>query len=276
MKLKSVLLWILAVILTLGISVYQRITGPTNPVRGTETFMDSEISYKLLRSYTKFENLPVEIKADNKDITAELHYRRYKADENWTIIEMVREGDSLKSSIPGMDSAAKVEYIVKVKSDENSLILHNGVAAVARFKGKVPIFLLIPHIIFMFLGMIFGLRTGFEALRKDGKHKKLLLTTIIITGIGGFILGPIVQKLAFGSLWTGFPFGYDLTDNKVLLIMIFLVLAYFMSRKSRWWVVAAVVLMVIVYLIPHSVLGSELDPKTGKMKNVFAIRAVIR
>jgi hypothetical protein len=71
-----------------------------------------------------------------------------------------------------------------------------------------------------------------------------------------------VQKFAFGSLWTGFPFGYDLTDNKTLIAFIGWVIALIAGRKgkpARGWVLAAAILLLIVFLIPHSLLGSELD-----------------
>ncbi len=47
------------------------------------------------------------------------------------------------------------------------------------------------------------------------------------------ILGPIVQKYAFGELWTGIPFGWDLTDNKTLIAFLFWILAVIMNRKKE-------------------------------------------
>ena len=85
------------------------------------------------------------------------------------------------------------------------------------------------------------------------------------------IIGPIVQKYAFGIYWTGFPVGTDLTDNKTLLAIVFWLTAYGLRKKSRWWTVAAAILMVIVYLIPHSVAGSELDYSTHRLKNVHTL-----
>ncbi len=38
--------------------------------------------------------------------------------------------------------------------------------------------------------------------------------------LGGFLLGPIVQKYAFGAFWTGWPFGEDLTDNKTAVAVL--------------------------------------------------------
>ncbi len=267
-KLKSVLFWILAFIVTVMISVYQRMTGPTFPVRGSEKLGEIEISYKLLRSYTENKPLPVKISISGK-AEGTLMYRKYKADEEWTSVKMRFENGKLKASLPGQPRAGKLEYVVRLKNGDDSLILNEGKAAVARFKGPVPALFLIPHILVMFTSMIFGFRAGVEAWR-DGNYKWMVIVTIVLLVLGGFIFGPIVQKYAFGHLWTGVPFGYDLTDNKVLLIFIFWLVAFFMSKKNRLWVVAATVLMLLVYLIPHSVLGSELDPKTGKMKNVFS------
>ena len=71
-----------------------------------------------------------------------------------------------------------------------------------------------------------------------------------------------MQKYAFGAYWTGFPLGTDLTDNKTLIAMVGWGVAWFMNRKGRegrGWIVLAAVLMLAIYLIPHSVLGSELD-----------------
>ena len=80
--------------------------------------------------------------------------------------------------------------------------------------------------------------------------------------MGGMIFGPIVQYYAFGSFWTGVPFGWDLTDNKTLIAMIGWVTAFITTRRSKrapGWVLGASILMLVTFLIPHSLLGSQLD-----------------
>ena len=81
------------------------------------------------------------------------------------------------------------------------------------------------------------------------------------------ILGPIVQYYAFGDLWTGIPFGWDLTDNKTLIAFIFWILAVYMNRKTDrplYTALAAFVLL-LVFSIPHSMFGSELDYASGQV-----------
>jgi len=111
--------------------------------------------------------------------------------------------------------------------------------------------------------MVFGMRTGLGSLYKNDTHLySTSIWTLILFIIGGIILGPIVQYNAFGAFWTGWPFGNDLTDNKTLLSLIMWLIAVLQIRKHperRGWVTAATVVMLAVYLIPHSLLGSEID-----------------
>ena len=110
--------------------------------------------------------------------------------------------------------------------------------------------------------MLLSNRTALEALDANGRAYGYMLWTIGLLLAGGFIMGPLMQKYAFGALWTGFPFGMDLTDNKTLITMLIWLWAWFQNRKGRnrrGWIVIAGVLLIVVYLIPHSLLGSELD-----------------
>jgi hypothetical protein len=77
----------------------------------------------------------------------------------------------------------------------------------------------------------------------------------------------VVQLYAFGDLWTGIPFGWDLTDNKTLVAFLFWTLALVanLRRERRWATVLAAVVLLLIYSIPHSLYGSELDYESGKV-----------
>ena len=122
----------------------------------------------------------------------------------------------------------------------------------------------------MFIALLVGVRTALGAAVYPVGLRKLAWTTLGLMTAGGMVLGPIVQKYAFGAFWTGWPFGYDLTDNKTLIMWIVwvgvaAVLAKRPSPKdwiSRGSILAAAVIMLAVYVIPHSLRGSELDYST--------------
>jgi len=96
-------------------------------------------------------------------------------------------------------------------------------------------------------------------------YKKYALWTLIFFFTGGIILGPIVQYFAFGDLWTGIPFGWDLTDNKTLIALIFWILAVVMNRKKDrpFYIALAAIVLLLVFSIPHSLFGSELNYSSG-------------
>lgn len=260
-KIKSVFFWFLAFIITIFSAVYQRITGPTYPIKGEIKFDNKFVEYKFERSYSSNKNYLLEIKIEDKDVEGILLCRRYKYDKDFNRI-LMRNENGLKAELPKQPPAGKLEYFVELKKGDKKIFLPENRTVVIRFKGDVPNWVLIPHILAMFLSMLFSTRAAFEYFNHKPRLNFYSLATIITLFIGGFILGPIMQYYAFGEWWTGIPFGFDLTDNKTLIAMIGWLTAFYKVKKSdnpKKWVLLASILMLIVYLIPHSVLGSELD-----------------
>lgn len=259
---KSILLWILAFLLTAGTAVYQRLTGPTYPLSGETILKEFKVKYSLDRSHSGNTHHLVKIKVRDDNVTGVLEWKRYKTNDNWHIQRMKFIDGELVGSLPAQPPAGKLEYRIILTDDEYQVLIPQEKPVVIRFKGEVPAYILIPHVIFIFLAMLFSTRAGLEYFNTQPKYEKLVYFTLIFLILGGFIFGPIMQYFAFGEFWTGFPFGFDLTDNKTLIAMIGWLVAFFMMKRSskpQHWIIAASVLMFVVFLIPHSVLGSELD-----------------
>jgi hypothetical protein len=270
---KSILFWILAVVFTISIAIYQRMTGPTYPKKGSITIAEKEVKFKLLRSQENTKNGVIAdaiIKIENKAkiFGGSILYRRYKTMDDWTEVTMVQNGDFIEGNLPSQPAAGKLEYRVFLKYGSENYAL-NIEPVVIRFTGEVPLYILLPHILFMFLAMLFSTRTGIEAIIK-GKHAfNYALVTVITLFLGGIILGPIVQKYAFGAYWTGWPLGKDLTDDKTAVAFLFWVIAAFRmyrNREKKGFAIVAMIVLLIVYMIPHSMFGSELDTNTGKIE----------
>lgn len=258
---KKITFWIIAFVITIAAAVFQRMTGPTYPYKGEVDFENQKVKYKLYRSHEGNSNHKVEIEVKDKDIKGILIYKRFKSYDTLAYINMNRDGDILYAELPGQPPAGKIQYQIKLYKNDNSVIIPEE-WVVIRFKGYVPAIYLFPHIIIMFLAMLFSVRAGIEALRKEPILKNLIYWTLILLIVGGMILGPIVQYYAFGTFWSGIPFGMDLTDNKTLLVLIAWIGAFIAIKKGKsikkWTLIASIVLL-LVYMIPHSVLGSEID-----------------
>lgn len=246
--------------ITIFFAYYQRTTGPTYPVKGSLSIDNKIVKYKLIRTWGENSGAKIEINSVS-DLVGEISYRRYKSNDSWTTDSMQLVDNKLIYVLPQLEPAGKIMYSITLKSNNKSYQLTEK-PNILRYKGEVPIYIVILHIIFIFSAMLFSTRTGFEAIFKGKRTKILTQITILCWVLGGFILGPIMQKYAFDAFWTGFPFGIDLTDNKTLVVIIFWLLALWRLKKNpenRLFPIIAALMMIIVFLIPHSLFGSELD-----------------
>jgi hypothetical protein len=260
---------ILALLITISAGYYQRLTGPTHPINIDLEWQGTEISGKLTRSHGEKSNQPIEITVVDTSVNAVLVYRRFRSNDKWVGMMMTRENNNLHGSLPHQPPAGKLEYYIQLKKGDDYQKFPKDRLVVTRFTGNVPSAILGIHILFMFLAMFLSNWAGLEALYKQNRMYKLALWTSGLLFLGGMILGPIVQKYAFGEFWTGVPFGFDLTDNKTLVTMITWIVAAWMSYKkklsARTWIIIAAIVLLLVYSIPHSMMGSELDYETGKI-----------
>lgn len=279
-RLTSALLWTLAVVLMLSSAVYQRLTGPTHPLRGSLVVDGAPQRYRLLRSEETVREARIAVPAPSADATGRLVWRRYPTSDEFSTLEMALETPEagrreLAAYLPAQPAAGKLEYRLEVDAPEGLVRIpsgeqeHGEPTIVMRYKDPVPTPVLIAHVAFMFFGVLIGMRAALGALvAPRGMYAHAWITLALLT-VGGMILGPIVQKHAFGAYWTGFPWGYDLTDNKTLIMWLVWIGACAVvgwkrreakpTWRARAAVLVAAVVMTVVYLIPHSLRGSELD-----------------
>jgi hypothetical protein len=258
---RRTLSWILAVVLTLASAVYQRLTGPTHPARGKAAVGGAEIGYRLPRSASNDRDCAVSVRIPDPAIAGTLLYRRFKTEDAWTKLGLERQGDRLVGLLPRQPAAGKLAYRIVLDVGGRETSLAGEAPLIIRFKGPVPAAVLIVHIFVMFASMLFAAMTGITALDPKRNPRALALTAAGLFFVGGLVLGPIVQKYAFGVYWSGFPLGTDLTDNKTLIAMALWIAALVAGRKgrpARGWVLAASAATLLINLIPHSLFGSEL------------------
>lgn len=272
---RNVSLWVVAFVLMLSAGVYQRYTGPTYRLRGSYSVGDEVVKYRLVRSAYSTADTVVVIPAP-VGVAGDLVYRRYPTEDEFTRVPLERRGEELIGTLPVQPPAGKLEYHLELMTPAGPAVAPDtGENAVIRFKGWVPAWVLILHVAFMFFGVLVAWRAGLGALLSGEGIRKLSWAALILFSVGGLLLGPWVQKYAFDDWWTGVPFGWDLTDNKTLVMWLAWVLALLAighgtkrdaadggstgEKKARFAVVIAAIVTVAVYLIPHSMAGSQLD-----------------
>jgi hypothetical protein len=281
---KKFILWSLAFIITIIAAVYQRHTGPTYPKELNVTLNNKIYELKLVRSLSLDQKPEVGLKIDDTSVVAKLFYKRFLSNDEYIVADFsykiypvhsfimnkvfkITEEKGFYAEVPQQPAAGKLQYYFEITDSGGTRSFFKDSPIVIRFKGGVPASVLVPHILLMFIAMLFSTLAGLMALIKYPLYKKYAIWTLILFATGGLVLGPIVQYEAFGNFWTGIPFGWDLTDNKTLIALIFWILAVVMNRKKEKpvYTVLAAIILLVVFSIPHSLFGSQLDYSTGQV-----------
>ncbi len=279
---KKLALWILAFLITVGAAYYQRKTGPTHPQLAEVSLADSTWKVELIRS-NGARDARVKLPIKDPEVSATLFYKKYRVNEEWVAVDFeikpiqhhslfkkkgpAKIEEAFVAYMPQQEPAGKLEYFIEINGYGSQSYISKDAPVVIRFKDDVPAGVLIPHILLMFLSMMLATLAGLFAIFKIDRFKRYTIWTFGILFIGGFIFGPWVQWYAFGDWWTGIPFGWDLTDNKTLFAFIFWLVALLGNlKKSRpALVILAAIMTLVIFSIPHSLFGSELDYNTGEV-----------
>ena len=140
--LKSTLWWIFAIIFTVGIAAYQRMTGPTYPAHGSINLNQHEIKYKLIRTAETDKDAPISITVPDTSVSGNIIYKRFKSPDTLSKSAMVRTIDTswdasfanlwrsikkepltytlnsdLKFMMPRQPAAGKMEYSVNLTDE---------------------------------------------------------------------------------------------------------------------------------------------------------------
>jgi hypothetical protein len=270
-KMKKTLIWVLSVILALSSMIYQRSTGPTYKYKGQLEHAGKNYKYGLLRSQETTEGAQITLpNIEDAKYTATLHYKRYQTKDSVTALEFnLNKDKQFVAQLPVQPAAGKIEYFISgvIDGKEFNIPEKGEDKIVLRYKDPVSSYILIPHVSMMILGIFFGILAGLSAIFDHGAMRRWTVVAFAAMTVGGLILGPLVQKSAFGEYWTGFPYGGDFTDNKTLIMWLIWALAFAIigfklkikETIGRVAVLSAAVVMVVIYMIPHSLGGSTLD-----------------
>ncbi len=137
---RSLLFWIIAIIITMLSAYYQRVTGPTYPLSGKITIDYQEITYHLDRSHNSTDDCIIKVDTKDNSLSGILEWKRFKTNDEFTKVEMTNNGGILSAPLPKQPPAGKLQYrIILEKNKESFVIPTNPKFTIIRYKGEVPL-----------------------------------------------------------------------------------------------------------------------------------------
>ena len=203
---------------------------------------------------------------------------RLKSEEDYHNVQMTIEGGGTwRAVLPEYEKGTKIYYAIELREEDERIAripAESGSSLFIKYKGKVSPVVLTLHIIFMFAAFYFMVQGFWSALGilsgRDWKSEAVGYGRWVLLSsfVGGWPLGFILNYQAFGVIWEGFPFGYDITDNKTQIMFVFWLVSLLLVRGSllglgeerdvlgaRGFAVALIVSFLVslaLFIVPHS------------------------
>ena len=126
---KKSVYWLLAIVITLVLSIYQRMTGPTYPKNVTVELNGEQYKLKLPRSgVQKDEILTLKgipqnhgdrsrdsgLQPNHGPVPMILHYRRYPSADEYTTVDFKWDQHEWQAALPVQPVAGKLQYYITV------------------------------------------------------------------------------------------------------------------------------------------------------------------
>ena len=193
-------------------------------------------------------------------------------------LEMTRSGGGRwEARLPARDKGERLSYAISFMQDGAAVARipeGEGSFLLVKYKGTVMSAVLILHVVFMFAAFYFMVQGLWSAvgILKGSERKADAVSNarwvLVCSFVGGWPLGFILNYQAFGYLWEGYPFGYDITDNKTQVMFIFWLVSLLLVRGSffglgeerdrlgaRGFAAAVIIsfaVSLLLFIVPHS------------------------
>jgi hypothetical protein len=210
-----------------------------------------KIGHEPLKDTTNTEGYSIKAVIDN-DLAPELmnngikvYYSTNGASYKSIVMEPGEEWNEYEAKIPGQNEGDRISYYISVLDVDEHITQLPKYAPHDKFtftvlssRGEASASILWTHVIFIVGAIIFVLGAAFYGLmylRTGRGINKAIQMAGITTGmvfIGGFPLGFALAYQVYGVPWTGVPFGWDITDNKTLVILLFFSISLFLVRGT--------------------------------------------
>jgi hypothetical protein len=203
---------------------------------------------------------------------------RVKGEEALRSVMMASGADGVwRAALPEFGKGTKIYYAIELLDGGEAVArvpAENESFLFIKYKGKVSSVVLILHIIFMFASFYFMMQCLWSAVgilggrARKGEAVSNARWILLSSFIGGWPLGFILNYQAFGVIWEGYPFGYDITDNKTQIMFVFWLVSLLLVRGSfmgkgeemdtlgeRGFAAAVIVsfiVSILLFIVPHS------------------------
>lgn len=266
---------IASLVLTLVLLVGARELSKREPTDVVAEGFGMKLSHRTLTEHFGPEQPLIRVRVEpDQGVGVAVCWKLHRSDKVESSPLFLVDANLYQGFVPDFGKGARIQYWVRAMNAKGEVLRIPSSPVTMKFKGRVSKSVLVAHIAFMFAAFFFMVMSLFGAIRilrgQEGKRStvKAARWVLILSFIGGWPLGFILNRQAFGTLWEGYPFGYDITDNKtqvmfvLWLVSLLLVWGSFIGRSEEkdrlgarpfaYTIIASFLVSLVLFILPHS------------------------
>lgn len=267
---------IAGLVLTLVLLVGTRELSKRDPVDAVAEGFGMKLGHRTLTEHSGTGQPRIRVRLDPMQNVGMIACYRFRGSDKVEYTSLFSfEENWFEGHLPNFGKGTRLEYWIRAVNTKGEMLRVPSSPATLKYKGKVSESVLVAHIAFMFAAFFFMVMSLFGAIRilrgQEGKRSTVAAArwVLVMSLIGGWPLGFILNRQAFGTLWEGYPFGYDITDNKTQVMFVLwlasllLVRGSFLGRgeeKDRlgarpfaYVIIASFLVSLVLFILPHSI-----------------------
>jgi hypothetical protein len=243
----SLILWILALLLTFLSGYIQSGTSEYYPVTGTIGIDEKKVSYRFEKIYNDKDDYTFIIRTDNTDIQAVVKWKK-ENEKDWKTIEMKKIEEALAADIPKQKAGEKILYFAEIKKGEQKFIVPNKPVTLL-FMGYVPSMISFLSNFALFGGLLLSFKTGLEFFNEKQKIKKLTLFTTAFFFVYTIAVTPLRKSYELNAINNKVVPITSLFDLQSILLFIIWIAAMIVVFKVKNPKMPAMVFAIITALV---------------------------
>ncbi|MCG8700119.1 MAG: hypothetical protein MI922_18830, partial [Bacteroidales bacterium] len=185
---KNAFLIVVAAAMSAVIMYWQFFTSDIHPYTETISIRDTHVKLKLTRK-AGTGNVVVTLPGNLYKYNPVLYYKIDTVKKDWETRYFMKEDSLCMVYLPMHHKGVRVEYKIHYIEGLEEKIVPNDKHVKLRFKGEVPSSILILHILFMELVLIFSVWLGLNSIVRKTSDERVLWLNNIAIFVGGILLG---------------------------------------------------------------------------------------
>jgi len=251
---KILFLAIAAIIAVISVFI-QQFSSSDRPYNQEIQINSIDYSFKLPVYHEANEVCSIELLVPDTSVRGVLFYKLLKSKNDFKLINLIRMNEYLVSVLPHQKQNIKVQYYLQLNSAGKKYFIGKENPLIVRFQGVVPKYILFPHVVLMFVALIFSCFAGMLTFSHIDSYKKYASVTFFLFTLAALIFGLIIHLVSFRHLFVQVANYNDLTFYKNGIIFLLWLLVYYVNKKYefKYLTLAVSIFTLILFCIPANI-----------------------